>query len=106
MPWRNPHAPPAQAPVNVLAVMESDFSLMKMLPLRNHRGQIAHVPAVAAPVNVPPVKVADSRVLLLPDHLAAPPVAGLSGYRHRGVSVSTHTRLNRGSQHREVCRAC
>ena len=57
VPWRNPHAPPAQAPVNVPAVMESDFLLMKTIPLRNHRGQIAHVPAVVAAVNALPVKV-------------------------------------------------
>ena len=77
VPWRNPHAPPAQAPVNVPAVMESDFLLMKTLPPRNHRGQVAHVPAVAAAVNVPPVKVVDSRALLLPRPNPLPgPAAG------------------------------
>jgi hypothetical protein len=66
VPWRNPNAPPAQALVNVPAVMELDFLLMKTLPPRNHRGQIAHVPAVVAAVNALPVKVVDSRALLLP----------------------------------------
>ena len=78
MPWRNPHAPPAQAPVNVPAVMESDFLLMKTLPLRNHRGQIAHVPAVVAAANALPVKVVDSRALLLPRPNPLPgPAAGV-----------------------------
>jgi hypothetical protein len=74
VPWRNPNAPPAQALVNVPAVMELDFLLMKTLPPRNHRGQIAHVPAVVAAVNALPVKVVDSRALPTPN-----PFAGFVG---------------------------
>jgi hypothetical protein len=94
VPWRNPHAPPAQAPVNVPAVMESDFLLMKTLPLRNDRGQIAHVPAVVAAVNALPVKVVDSRALLLPRPNPLPGPAG--GYTSRAARGPTSKRTRPG----------